>query len=430
MKQNIVTAAVILAALFFACDPGGDKSDPEDPKGNIQINSTPAGAAIYLDNVNTGQVTPFTINDLDTGAHEIRVSKSGYFDDSLIVHVEDGLTATPSFTLTLLSAPVGRIFLESAPAGAAIFLDGNATGKTTPDTLTSVTVGDHSIKLTLANYVDSVFSVTVTENVTTSRSVTMREAPFGNAFISSTPAGAAIFVDAVNKTKVTPDTVKNLSSGDHTVKLTLAGYFDTTFTVTVPNANQTVSQSISLTVSPFGNVFLSSTPAGAAIFVDAVNTTKVTPDTVKNLSSGDHTVKLTLAGYFDTTFTVTVPNANQTVSHSTVLTLKKVPLVIQAIFDNHCAKSGCHIDPSPKQGQNLSENFAYLHIVNVASAQQPSLKRIAPGDTTNSYLIRKIQGTPGITPQRMPRDGATAGYLTTAQIDSIRSWVFNGALPR
>lgn len=424
MKQNIVTASVILAALFFACDTG-DKSDPEDPKGNIQISSTPAGAAVYLDNVNTGQVTPFTINDLDTGSYEIRVSKSGYFDDSLIVHVEDGLTATPSFTLTLLSAPVGRIFLGSAPAGAAIFLDGNATGKTTPDTLTSVTVGDHSIKLTLANYVDSVFSVTVSENVTASRSVTMREAPFGNAFISSVPAGAAIFVDAVNTTKVTPDTVKNLSSGDHTVKLTLAGYFDTTFTVTVPNANQTASQSVSLAALPVGNLFISSTPGGAAIFLNGSNSGKVTPDSLKNLTPGNHTIKLTLSGYFDSTFTATVTDEQTNDYGITLRAVPKVPVVIQTIFDNHCI--GCHSGATPPQGQNLSEAVAYLNIVNVASAQQPSLKRIAPGDTTNSYLIRKVQGTPGITGLRMPRNNPP---LSTAQIDSIRSWVFNGALPR
>lgn len=425
MKQNIVTTAVILTALFFACD-SGDKSSPEDPKGNIQISSTPAGAAIYLDNVHTGQVTPFTIDDLDTGFHEIRLSKSGYFDDSAMVRVEDGSTAMPSFTLTLLSAPVGRIFLESAPAGAAIFLDGNPTGKITPDTLTTVTVGDHNIKLTLTNYVDSVFSVTVSENVTTSRSVTMREAPFGNTFMSSTPAGAAIFVDAVNTTKVTPDTVKNLSTGDHTVKLTLAGYFDTTFTVTVPNANQTVSQSIALAVLPFGNLFISSTPTSAAIFVDGVNSSKVTPDTLKNLSSADHTIKLVLAGYFDSTFTVTIPNADQTVNYATAMRLKKVPVVIQNIFNAHCIS--CHSGSTPPQGQNLSDSLAYLNIVDVASHQQPAIKRIAPGDTTNSYLIMKIQGSPGISGLRMPRNGPP--YLTTAQIDSIRSWVFNGALPR
>ena len=353
MKQNVLAAAVLLVALFFACD-SGDKNSSENPAGNIQISSTPAGAAIYLDNVNTGNVTPFTINDLDTGSYEIRVSKSGYFDDSVVVRVEDGSTATPSFTLTLLSAPVGKIFLTSTPAGASIFLDG------------------------------------------------------------------------VNSAKITPDTLKNISSGEHTVKLTFAGYFDSTFTVTVPNANQTVSQSISLRALPVGNLFISSTPSGAAIFRNGTNTGKITPDTLKGLSPGNYTIKLTLTDYQDSTFTAAV-TADQTVDYAiTMRPVLKVPVVIQNIFNANCTR--CHVGSSPPQNQNLTENLAYSNIVNVASNEQPALKRILPGNPDNSYLVRKIQGTPGISFSQMPADGPP--FLSQADIDSIRSWVTNGALPR
>lgn len=425
MKKIILAALFLVGILFFSCDDS-EKSKPRDPKGNIQVSSTPSGADIYLDNIKTENSTPFTFADLDTGLHEIRLSKSGYFDDSAVVRVEDGLTATPSFTLALLSTPIGRVFLTSTPAGATIFLDGNTAGKTTPDTLTSVTVGNHDIKLTLSGYADSIFSVTVTENTTTSRSITMNALPLGNIFLSSTPAGASIFLDNVNSSKMTPDTLKNISSGDHTIKLTLAGYFDTTFTVTVPNAHQTVSQSITLEALPVGNLFISSIPGGAAIFLNGSSSGKVTPDSLKNITTGNHTIKLTLSGYYDSTFTVTVTDDQTTDYGITLNTVPKVPVVVQTIFDNHCI--GCHSGPSAPRGQDLSENFAYLKIVNVASVEQPALKRIAPGDTTNSYLIRKIQGTPGINGVRMPADGPP--YLTTAQIDSIRSWVFNGALPR
>ncbi|MBL7961598.1 PEGA domain-containing protein, partial [bacterium] len=480
MKHIFAVSAILIGAFFFACDKTEKPEPADEPKGNIQISSNPAGADIYLDNIKSANVTPFTLTDLDTGLHEVRLAKSGFFDDSITVRVEDGSTAVRSIMLTPLSTPVGKIFLNSVPAGAAIFLDGNTTGKITPDTLTAVVVGDHTIKLTLSNYADSTFSVSVSENVTTSQSVTMRALPIGNVFVTSTPSGAAIFLDGVNSTKVTPDTLKNISSGDHTIKLTRTGYFDSTFTVTVPNANQTVNQSITLVALPVGNIFISSTPSGAAIFRNGVNSSKVTPDSLKNLTPGNHTVKLTLSGYFDSTFTAAViadqtadynitmrripagnlfisstpssaaiflngsttgkltPDSlknlvpgNHTIKLSLIgyvdsiftvsvndlqtsdynITLRiapKVPLVIQTIFDNHCI--GCHSGTNPPQGQNLSENFAYWHIVNVASNEKPALKRILPGDPDNSYLVLKIQGTVGISGVRMPADGPP--YLT------------------
>ncbi len=102
-----------------------------------------------------------------------------------------------------------------------------------------------------------------------------------------------------------------------------------------------------------------------------------------------------------------------------------VPVTVQNIFTNNC--TGCHAGSSSPEGMDLSENYAYEAIVNVSS-QQAALKRVEPGQPDNSYLVRKIQGTAGIDGDRMPADGPP--YLTTAQIDTIRLWITNGALPR
>lgn len=61
-----------------------------------------------------------------------------------------------------------------------------------------------------------------------------------------------------------------------------------------------------LPVADKGSIFVQSTPSGAAIYVDGVNTQKVTPDTIKSLDLGSRNVKLILDGYYDTTFTVSV----------------------------------------------------------------------------------------------------------------------------
>jgi hypothetical protein len=64
-------------------------------------------------------------------------------------------------------------------------------------------------------------------------------------------------------------------------------------------------------------------------------------------------------------------------------------------------------------------------LVGVASAEQPAVLRVAPGDPDSSYIIRKLQGTPGISGAQMPADGPP--YLPQSTIDVIRQWITNGA---
>ncbi|MBL7995934.1 hypothetical protein JNM05_11245 [bacterium] len=105
-----------------------------------------------------------------------------------------------------------------------------------------------------------------------------------------------------------------------------------------------------------------------------------------------------------------------------------VPVNVQNIFTNECGSAGCHAGSSPQAGMNLSQFNAYDDIVNINSEEQPSLKRVMPFAPDDSYLVRKVEGVPGIDGDRMPADGPP--FLTTAQIDTIRLWISNGALPR
>lgn len=61
-----------------------------------------------------------------------------------------------------------------------------------------------------------------------------------------------------------------------------------------------------ITPTPTGSIYLSSIPAGAEIWLDGSNTTKVTPDTIHNVSQGVHTITLSLEDYNDSTFSISV----------------------------------------------------------------------------------------------------------------------------
>jgi hypothetical protein len=54
--------------------------------------------------------------------------------------------------------------------------------------------------------------------------------------------------------------------------------------------------------------------------------------------------------------------------------------------------------------------------------------RVIPNDAANSLVWKKVQGPPQLTcGVRMPEDGATAGFLTTIQINTIADWINQGA---
>jgi PEGA domain len=128
----------------------------------LLIRSTPAGARVVLDGRDVGE-TPLTVRDIANGAHTVRVVRDGYVADQRRVIVS---TARPEQSLTIaLSRPAAAapstpsesgqsaagLYVESRPAGASLFLDGNLVG-TTPLQLSEVAAGDHTVTLELDGY--------------------------------------------------------------------------------------------------------------------------------------------------------------------------------------------------------------------------------------------------------------------------------------
>ena len=87
----------------------------------------------------------------------------------------------------------------------------------------------------------------------------------------------------------------------------------------------------------------------------------------------------------------------------------------------------CHTNAgrNPAGGLNLNHDAAYDQLVNVDSRAKPGELRVVPGFPETSYLIHKLEGTPGIVGNRMPNNGPP--YLTDGQVVIIRSWIEKGA---
>lgn len=85
--------------------------------------------------------------------------------------------------------------------------------------------------------------------------------------------------------------------------------------------------------------------------------------------------------------------------------------------------TACHAGGAAPQGLRLDATNSYAMLVGVGSSEVPSLKRVAPGDATNSYLIHKLEGHQSVG-ARMPFGGP---YLDANTIALIRQWINNGA---
>jgi hypothetical protein len=93
------------------------------------------------------------------------------------------------------------------------------------------------------------------------------------------------------------------------------------------------------------------------------------------------------------------------------------------VFTPICTE--CHAGPAAPQGLRLDATNSYGNLVDVPSVEVPQLLRVAPGEPGNSYLIRKLEGGPGIAGAQMPLDRTP---LPQPVINSIRLWISQGAL--
>ena len=96
----------------------------------------------------------------------------------------------------------------------------------------------------------------------------------------------------------------------------------------------------------------------------------------------------------------------------------------QSTFNVSCAVSGCHLGGGAAAQLDLSAGSSFANLVGVASGEVPSLLRVEAGNPDDSYLVQKVEGTPGIVGLQMPRD---RDPLSSAQIQAIRDWIEAGA---
>lgn len=201
--------------------------------GSIYLTSEPSGAKIILLGTDINKVTPDSITNLESGLYEVTLQKKNFYDTSFAVKVFKNLRTTKNIKLKKIITS-GKIYISSSPPQAEIFLNNITTNKFTPDSLTNLTPGYYNIKLSKSNFTDTSFVVHLLKNSTIKKNIQLKpQETKGNIFIMSDPIGALIKLEQKNTHKITPDTLKNLKTGNYQITLALKDFSDTTFIANV-----------------------------------------------------------------------------------------------------------------------------------------------------------------------------------------------------
>lgn len=95
---------------------------------------------------------------------------------------------------------------------------------------------------------------------------------------------------------------------------------------------------------------------------------------------------------------------------------------LQVKVFNSCLGAQCHSSSANQGNLTLESGASFNNLVGVQSALFPQFKRVEPGNSANSLLIKILKGE--VNP-RMPLNGSP---LSAAIIDSIARWIDQGAL--
>ena len=274
---------------------------PPGPYGTIYVESSPAGADVYLDGDARGRA-PLTIYDLWPGTYEITARMTGFetFRSTITI---TGATRSAVYCRLTPDNSGGGLTVMSSPVWATVYLDGVEKG-VTPLTINDPATGSHIIQLKRTGYDDWESTVDVQGGTAKTISAILNEKTINTdrgVNVSSNPAGASVSLDGLAK-GFTPITLYNLAAGIHGIQIDYPGYTSWKSTLDIP---ETGVIDIPVTLDPkrasfSGWIMVFSSPANASVTLDGSYVGRTLTNNSLNLDSvpaGDHTIALELVGY-------------------------------------------------------------------------------------------------------------------------------------
>ncbi len=263
--------------------------------GLVDVASTPEGATLWVDGVLAGE-TPLRDVELVPGSHTLRVEHKRYLPLEKTVEVT-GAGQRQSLLVELEPA-WALVAVQSEPAGAALFIDGEEQGLTPLEL--EVPAGKHRLIFKKKTFAPLEAEITVEAGKNMSPPAYRLEAAAATIVVASSPAGATVTADGSFRGQ-TPLTLYLKGGVEHQIRLSAAGYLPQSRKVT-PAAEE--RREISIQLKPeYGVVFIAATPPHATLYIDGKKHGQATGRL--RLPTRTHTLQLRASGYEKVTRTVT-----------------------------------------------------------------------------------------------------------------------------
>ena len=175
--KNISRKLITASKAYVSPVPGG--------KGDIYLKSNPSVATVYIDGKSTGNTTPTTIRNLESGEHLIKVIKGDYVGSKVIrVHAND-ITEDN----IILGKAKGGLKAYSNPVEAKIYIGDKYYGYT-PKIINDLSAGDHLVVLKKSGYMEVKRRITIKgEQFATVDAEMFKPAAL---YLSSVPSNASV----------------------------------------------------------------------------------------------------------------------------------------------------------------------------------------------------------------------------------------------
>jgi len=252
-------------------------------------------AEVFVDGKKVG-MTPHTNTEIPTGRHKVTIKKALYHDYSKVVTI--GKDRIERIATTLQPAFGSLNVTATKPQNAAIELldiSGLQIGKGVgPFKIEQIPSGSYSLRATKKKHYPQTQDVTIQDGEETDVSITLTP-KFGTLVVESTPKGAIVILDSVEK-GTTPLTLKGLDSGKYWVEVKKELYTEWNNTVEIKDGKTT--NIFPVIASNFGTLDVSVTPSGASIIVDGTKVgetpskLKLTPGTCMVTVKHDHYIPI------------------------------------------------------------------------------------------------------------------------------------------
>lgn len=314
-KRFAPIALAIMASLLCL----GTRTASAATKYKVLVDSTPQGAAVYIDKKENGQVgvTPWA-GSLTKGKHTIILEIAGYETATKVVTIAR-TRKQQDFFIPMVKKPDPpkidiRADADQNVFGATVYLDGQSVG-TAPIVLTT-TAGRHQVVLKKTDFKDFEIWQEVKENekaTLTPQLTAIAKPKLGTIVVDADVASAEVLLDG-NPQGTTPVSIKDVVEGLHVVEVRKDPAIPWKQTIQVIANEQTkVHAELKSTIGGQGGIIkVLSNVQGAHVFLDGTDMGAV-PVEIKDVKAGEHIIEVKAAGYITRDEPVTVNAGSSTV---------------------------------------------------------------------------------------------------------------------